>query len=180
MKGIIFTEFIDLVERKFGIDMVDDIIDDCQLPSGGSYTAVGTYDHKEIVDLVVALSKRTEVSVPDLLKFYGNHLFSRFPVLYPNFFADEELTAFDFLEGVESYIHVEVKKLYPDAQLPRFDITRTNSNTLEMVYHSGRHLEDVAEGLIQGCLDHYGEVCDISREPDACSAGIKFTLSKTG
>ncbi len=45
MKGVVFTEFIEMVEDQFSADMVDDIIDDAQPPSGGAYTAVGTYDH---------------------------------------------------------------------------------------------------------------------------------------
>jgi hypothetical protein len=178
MKGIIFTEFMELVEDKFGMDMLDDIIDDSDLPSGGVYTAVGTYDHGEIVALVSALSTRSEIPVPTLLQVYGEHLFSRFPVLYPGFFTKKDQTAFDFLESVESYIHVEVKKLYPDAQLPSFETTRTDPGTLVMIYRSGRHLEDVAEGLIRGCFIHFGEECGISRVDHKESNGVKFTLRK--
>lgn len=178
MKGIIFTEFLELVEDKFGMDMLDDIIEDCDLPSNGSYTAVGTYDHQEIVDLVVALSKRSEIPVDTLLKVYGEHLFGRFPILYPAFFENREVKAFEFLESVENYIHVEVKKLYPDAQLPRFDTVRVSENTLEMTYHSGRHLEDVAEGLIRGCFVYFKEDCQIEREDCADSDGVKFLLTK--
>ena len=42
MKGIIFTEFLDLVEEKFGLEMVDKIIEQSNLDSGGIYTSVGT------------------------------------------------------------------------------------------------------------------------------------------
>lgn len=45
MKGIVFTEFVDMVEAQFSADMVDDILDDAAPASGGAYTAVGTYDH---------------------------------------------------------------------------------------------------------------------------------------
>lgn len=177
MKGIIFTEFLDLVEGKFGMDMVDDIIDACDLPSGGSYTAVGTYDHKEIVDLVVALSQKTEIPVPDLLKVYGEHLFKRFVTLYPRFF-ERDTDAFGFLEGVENYIHVEVRKLYPNAELPRFETERPDDQSLVMVYHSGRHLEDVAEGLIRGCLSHFKEPAEIFRQAGDEAEGVRFTITK--
>ena len=173
MKGIIFTEFLDLVEEKFGFEMQDAIIEECDLPSGGSYTAVGTYPHTEIVSLVVKLSEKTEIPVPDLLQVYGEHLFGRFTVLYPPFFEGSQ-TAFSFLAGVESNIHVEVKKLYPNAELPWFDIQRTEPGTLIMDYRSSRHLEDVAEGLIRGCLKHFNQPSTITREDLA--DGVRFVI----
>ena len=34
-KGIVFTEFLEMVEQKFGMDMVNDLIDNNSLSSGG-------------------------------------------------------------------------------------------------------------------------------------------------
>ena len=55
MKGVVFTEFVEMVEARFGLPMLDRIIEAAQLPSGGAYSAVGTYDHGEMVQLVGAL-----------------------------------------------------------------------------------------------------------------------------
>ncbi|MCB1096060.1 MAG: heme NO-binding domain-containing protein [Verrucomicrobiae bacterium] len=178
MKGIIFTEFLDLVEKEFGFEMQDAIIEECDLPSGGSYTSVGTYNHLEIVALVSKLSEKTTIPVPDLLQIYGEHLFGRFTQLYGGFFTGET-TAFEFLESVESQIHVEVLKLYPTAQLPRFDTKRISEDSLEMIYHSGRHLEDVAQGLIRGCLKHFGEPAEIQRDPASDDGGVRFVITRT-
>lgn len=49
MKGIVFVEFLEMVESTFSAEMADDIIDACDLSSGGAYTSVGTYPHSEIV-----------------------------------------------------------------------------------------------------------------------------------
>ena len=155
MKGIIFTEFLDMVEEKFSADMVDDIIDASDLSSGGAYTSVGTYPHEEIIQLVSNLSKATGLSVSDLVKAFGEHLFMRFRQLYPVFFTNDT-DVFTFLESVESHIHVEVHKLYPDAQLPHFDIERPDSQTLLMTYHSAHPFATLAEGLIRGCLSSFG------------------------
>ena len=176
MKGVIFTEFLDLVEDKFGLEVQDAIIEKCDLPSGGSYTAVCTYDHSEIATLVSKLSEKSGVPVPDLLQIYGEHLFGRFTVLYGRFF-DGPMTAFEFLESVESYIHVEVVKLYPTAQLPRFETKRSSDDTLEMIYHSDRHLEDIAQGLIRGCLKHFGEDAEIHRDPATADGGVRFVIT---
>ena len=180
MKGIIFTEFMDLVESAFGFDTVDEIIERSDLPSGGAYTAVGTYDHGEIASLVTNLSEISGKSVPDLLHLFGAHLFSRFSELYPDLIGSSD-NALDFLESVENYIHVEVRKLYPNAELPRFDCSRPGPGELVMVYHSGKHLEDLAGGLIEGCLAHFGETATVDRSAgDRDDDGVTFHIKRTG
>jgi hypothetical protein len=162
MKGIVFTEFLEMVSTAFSDDMVDDIIDDAQLPSGGAYTAVGTYPHHEMVSMVVALSQRSGVPVPDLVHGFGKHLFGRFHLLYPGFFEGVG-DALEFLERIESVVHAEVLKLYPDAELPRFETTREGADVLQMIYRSPRRMGDLAAGLIEGCVAHYGGGVDVAR-----------------
>lgn len=75
MKGIIFTEFLDLVEEKFGLAMVDKIIQQSKLASKGIYTSIGTYSFSEMLQLLQHLSANTKISIDDLLLVYGEHLF---------------------------------------------------------------------------------------------------------
>ncbi|MCB1076431.1 MAG: heme NO-binding domain-containing protein [Verrucomicrobiae bacterium] len=177
MKGIIFTEFSEMVESVFGFDTLDAIIERSDLPSGGNYTAVGTYDHREMVSLVIQLSEISGMEVPVLLRTFGTHLFHRFATIYPEMVSDDN--ALSFLNRVETHIHREVLKLYPNAELPRFETRWISADELEMVYHSSKHLEDVAEGLIVGCLEHFGETADVVREPgDAGAEGVKFRIRR--
>ncbi len=161
MKGMVFTEFFSLVESAFGADMVDDIIDDANLPNDGAYTAVGTYDAAELVAMVIALSKRTNAPVPDLVKTFGTYLFGRFVVLYPTFF-DGVTDSFIFLSGIENIIHAEVLKLYPDAKLPKFEV-KQEGNALVMLYSSNQSFADLAEGLIIGASQHFNEDFNIAK-----------------
>ena len=163
MKGVVFTEFLDMVEDRFSAEMVDHIIVDSDLPSGGAYTAVGTYPHSEMVSMVVALSQRSGVAVPDLIRAFGEHLFSRFAQAYPSFFVGVK-DSFGFLSGIEDIIHAEVLKLYPDAQLPRFTVEHHDAHRLVLLYQSPRHFEDLAEGLMHGCVAHFGHPVHIERE----------------
>ena len=156
MKGIVFTKFIEMVETQFSIDMAEDMIEACALPHGGAYTAVGTYDHQEMVALLVQLSRMTDKPVPDLLRAYGNYLFGQFAQLYPVFF-EGVTTSLAFAGQIDAVIHVEVMKLYPDAQLPRFETLLQSADELKIVYRSDRHLGDLAEGLLQACIAHFGE-----------------------
>jgi hypothetical protein len=178
MKGIVFVEFLEMVESSFSAEMADDIIDACDLPSGGAYTAVGTYDHGEIVALVSALSKRTGIPAPTLIRQFGEFLFERFYVHHGSFFhgIDDSL---DFLERIEDVIHVQVRKLYPNAQLPRFEIERPDADHLSMVYRSDRHMGDLAEGLIRQCIAHYGTHVEVERKDlDDRGGYVRFDLRR--
>jgi hypothetical protein len=177
MKGIVFREFADMVEQTFSAEILNRIIDASNLATRGAYTAVGTYDHREIVELVNRLSSETGVGIPDLLRAFGRYLFKRFVALYPHFFASAK-SAFDFLPQVHNIIHVEVKKLYPDAELPQFETSAPEPDRFVMVYRSTRPFGDLAEGLILGCIEHFGEKISLAREDLPCQNGahIRFTL----
>ena len=77
MKGIVFREFIEMVENEFSYEIADAIIAASELSTAGAYTSVGTYPHTEMVSLVVNLSKQTGQPVPALLNHFGRHLFKR-------------------------------------------------------------------------------------------------------
>src|SRR4051794_37160990 len=86
MKGIVFTEFLEMIENEFSPEMVDLILDQADLPSGGVYTTVGTYDHTEMIELVSHLSRETNLSSAELMRSFGVHLFDRFFTLFPAYF----------------------------------------------------------------------------------------------
>ncbi|MGH8626303.1 MAG: heme NO-binding domain-containing protein, partial [Gammaproteobacteria bacterium] len=103
MKGVVFTEFLEMVEDRFSPEVADRIIEASNLPSGGAYTAIGTYDHTEMTQLVTQLSAATGTAVPVLVHAFGQYLFGRFVALYPQFFEGVE-SAFPFLEKIDGYI----------------------------------------------------------------------------
>ncbi|MBI3839001.1 MAG: heme NO-binding domain-containing protein [Planctomycetia bacterium] len=178
MKGIVYTEFLEMVESNFSLDLVEQIIDCSDLPSGAIYTTVGTYDYHELLQLVAQMSEATNIAVPDLVRAFGQHLFARFVILFPDFFA-EVSSAFEFLQNVDKYIHVEVRKLYPDAELPHFETRLLSRDTLEMIYRSERPFADLAEGLIRGCVAHFGGAMTVDRatvDPTG-KKGVRFLLS---
>jgi len=178
MKGIVFTEFLEMVESEYGYEMVDNIINKSDLPSGGVYTSVGTYAFSEMGMLLHNLSKDTNLSMPQLLNAFGKYLFHTFVKNYPAFF-EAAPNAFKFLESIEDYIHVEVKKLYPDAELPTFDTRYLSPTKLEMIYKSERRMADFAEGLIEKTLEHYGEEAQIEKENITENGSqVRFTITK--
>lgn len=163
MKGIVFTEFLTMVEENDGYSMVDGLLDCEGLESGGIYTSVGTYSTAELFILLEAYSSARREPVSKILESFGKHMFSVFKTHYSQM-IDSAGDAFSFLESIESYIHIEVRKLYPDAELPTFVTRRLGANRLEMTYHSSRKMADLAHGLIRAAVDHFGMTAHITVE----------------
>lgn len=178
MKGVVFTEFVEFVEEHFGLRAADEMIARSRLESGGAYTAIGTYDHRELVQMVGQLSGLSGKPIRELLRDFGMHLLQRFASSFPTFFEGDSL--FDFLPRIEDTIHVEVRKLYPDAELPTFTCEQPEPNRLVMVYESQRGLADLAEGLILGAIAHFHESVRVQRDSLATDGPqrIRFTLTK--
>ncbi|MGK0176509.1 MAG: hypothetical protein ACJAT5_000453 [Lentimonas sp.] len=164
MKGMVFTNFLEMVEEKFSMDVVDTIIEESKVASGGAYTTVGTYPHTEMVALLQSLEKAVSIPISDLLKVYGKHLFGKLAGGYPMLLTDCNNSR-DLLLKLDGVIHVEVKKLYPEAELPRFISTELPDGRLQMHYLSDRHMEDLAEGLLHGCFEHFDETVKLEQIP---------------
>jgi hypothetical protein len=187
MKGMVFTEMMEMVETKWSLDMVDAIIARSHVASGGAYTAVGTYPHEELLALVTALSVETGIPPADLVRTFGQHLFGRFALAYPRFFKGAQ-DSFQFLSGIEDVIHSEVRKLYPDAELPTFEVDASHignhqpGDSLALTYYSEHPFADLAQGLIEGCVTHFGEAVEVRREAVTGQPGAqaRFTLTRLG
>ncbi|MCL1147619.1 heme NO-binding domain-containing protein [Shewanella sp. 10N.261.52.F9] len=175
MKGIIFAEFLDLVEDTFGLETCQKMLDENQ--NDGVYTSVGTYDHKDLVKLIVTLSKLTGVSPEDLQQVYGKSIFKTLYKSMPGLEGKADST-FAFINSVEEYIHIEVKKLYPNANPPTFKFISATETQLVMDYVSARCMSHVCLGLIQGCADHFNETINIEMAPiTADHSEVRFTIT---
>ena len=179
MKGMIFTEFLELVERTHSAELAETLVANADLPSGGIYTSVGNYDHREMVTLVLALSRQTRQPVDEVLHWFGENLFVTLSAAYPGFFAGKD-TAFSVLVGIESVIHTEVRKLYPDAELPSFEVIQQSNDELVLDYHSPRCMDDLAHGLIDACIAHFNEPVTLARRSlgKTQADGTRFTLTR--
>ena len=133
------------------------------LESAGVYTTIGTYGDNEMISLVVNLHQKTKIPIPSLLKTFGEYLFGRFVLRYTNMIKEFN-SGFELLRRIDDTIHVEVEKLYPEAQLPKFDYEDLDEKTLKLIYKSKRKMPDLAEGLITAAMTHFDEEHEIERE----------------
>jgi hypothetical protein len=179
MKGVVFTELIELVETQLGIEVAERMIAGANLPNKGAYTSVGTYDYHELLQMVTALSLETGMPESQLVRLFGRHLFGRFTTECPHFVANIRSTL-ELMPHVEEFVHVEVRKIHPDAELPTFRCTVTETG-LDVLYRSSRPFADLAEGLIAAAIDHYGDHLTVERQDSASANGCHalFKLRRT-
>jgi len=163
MKGIVFTEFLEMVEETFGLETLDYIIYKSDLKSKGIYTSIGTYDFFEMLSLISNLSEKVKIPVQDLIYAYGLYFFKVLVDHHPKI-IEMYKTPMDMLESVENHIHVEVRKLYPGAELPTFKIVTRNDDFMEMIYYSDRSLYMFAKGLMEKTFEHYNKNATVEFE----------------
>lgn len=178
MKGVIFTELIEMMEDLMGLDFTNKVIEDARLENDGAYTAVGTYSQQDMFKLMQSLSKYAGNSQEKLLKSYGEYLFYRLSTTYAKELA-ESPHAFSFLQKLKAIIRMEVLKFAPKARVPLISTRLKDKNTLEVLYSANQNMSDLIEGIILGCIGYYQEAISIERElsqPDGSS--VRFILKK--
>lgn len=177
MKGMIFTELVEFVEEKFGFEVVDEMLESSLLPVKGAYTQAANYSFEELMAILSKLSQITSVTVDDLIATYARHLFGRISGLFPFIFAKFS-SSLPFIAQVDTFIHPEVKKLYPDAELPRFQMISLDEKELIIDYYSSKPLASMAVGLMNGAADYFKEKIEISYVVD--TQKTRFTVVLCG
>lgn len=178
MNGLLFTEFMEMVETTWSFDMVDSLIERSRISSGGIYTAVGSYPHEEMVALIKTLAEATETPTDQIERAFGSYLFNRFMLEYPHYFSGIR-DSFQFLARIDEIVHRIVRRHFPDADPPSIQVEQSPGQ-LSLTYVSERPFIHLARGLIEGCITHFGcgEVLQHEPAPDLAGAKARFVLTR--
>ncbi len=147
-------------DAEHGENAWDSLLDTAGLT--GAYTSLGTYPDEDMAALVTAACQALGVSQEDLLRHLGRQGFGRLSARNPDLmteFSDSR----SLLLGLNSVIHPEVRKVYPGADVPVFEVVSGEPDSVSLSYRSKRGLCHFAEGLALGVGDLFGETLD--REP---------------
>ena len=177
MKGVVFDMLRDMVEERYGLEGWDAVLEEAD--SDGLYVSTQTYPDEELVALVSSAVKVTGLEAAVLLKAFGEYMAGELYQRFPDFFdAADDLI--QFLISVDRIVHMEVRKLYPDAALPTFEYQQSSPAELLMNYRSPRKMCMLAEGLIVGSSRHFETPVAIEHSPcmhdGADHCGLKVRL----
>ncbi|WP_343670120.1 heme NO-binding domain-containing protein [Chitinophaga sp.] len=154
MKGIIFNITESFITERFGDDVFDEIIESCSLTTREPFVSPGTYSDEDFIQIVTAASRKLNISTADFFKQLGHFAFFKLAGFYPQFVQSFSHPK-EFLQTVDSIIHVEVRKLYSDTYLPVISYSSPAPNVLVITYFSQRKLYALMEGLIAGVADYF-------------------------
>lgn len=150
MKGLIFTHLLQYVEREFDTETKEQMLSNAgRQAKNAAYIEGQSYPYEEIFQLVGNLSSITNVSMAKTFENFGEYLFIQLARAFSQFFSPDE-TLFSFLQKLEDHIHVEVRKRFPEANLPGFAFEPIDDDNLLMVYKSKRSMSDFGIGMIKG------------------------------
>ena len=95
-----------------------------------------------------------------MLLVYGEHFFGVIEKSYPDLLATYT-DPIDMLSSIENHIHVEVRKIYPDAELPTFKVLEKTKTSLVVIYTSSRAMHQFGLGLMNKTFEHFNTAASI-------------------
>ncbi len=177
MKGIVFNLLEDVVTAAHGAETWDALLAGAGLD--GAYTSLGNYPDDHLFRLVGVAAQALQLKPAAVVRWFGVKAIPLFAGRYPELFAGHR-SARTFVLTLNNIIHPEVRKLYPGADVPDFEVDQSRPELLVLGYRSARQLCALAEGLVEGAAGYYGESVTIQhprclhRGDDQCRLEIVF------
>jgi predicted hydrocarbon binding protein len=185
MKGVIFNLLESFVIDSFGEEKYEDILYGTDLKTSDPFVDAGMYPDEDFLALVKTTCDKLGITVDQGCRAFGRYCFPKLVGLYP-VFLDGISDARSFIKIVDGVIHVEVLKLYSDAELPSFKFEKSSPKTLNMKYTSSKKLCQFMQGIIEGCADFFNEEVKIRQSAcyntghDHCMLHLEFSPKATG
>lgn len=176
MKGLFFTEFLEMVEKEYGWQVVEKIISELGIANRGVYNPQANYPYRDFENLLHLLSLKVGLSVSALTKNFGKHLFYRLVILYRSEFARKNI--FDFLEQIDELVHVKMQDRFPHEKIKGLQVKRLNESCFQISFQSKKDMVDLAIGFFAGCQQFFNENLTLDTEYTSDSGVAKFSLSK--
>ena len=159
VKGLLFDVAREVVAEVLGEDEWDRAVEAADVE--GAYTSLGNYPDAEMVRLVDVIAATAGLTRDEALRTVGvhgyRHLASRHPELVDGI---DDVGA--LLHSLNAVIHPEVLKLYPESNVPSFDVVDVAEDRWQVTYDSRRGLCRLAEGLIVGGGESLGRTTTVT------------------
>ncbi len=154
MKGIVFNLLEQFITDKLGDERLEEVLEGSPLKTKEPFVGPKTYPDEDLSAIITTASRVSGITEPELVRRFGRFCFPKLAEKYP-LFLEPHRHPKPFLKSVDGIIHVEVKKLYLDAEPPEFTYEDPAEDRLIIKYRSKRRLCRFMEGMIEGVADFY-------------------------
>jgi hypothetical protein len=154
MKGIIFNALESFVDQNFGEETFDRILEKNLPEISEPFVGPKTYPDQYLFSIIALILEKYQLDSEETIRQFGEFLFGLLAKKYPHFMQDF-VHPKEFILTIHNVIHVEVKKLFPEAITPDFSFKELKNGSLEVTYSSPRKLYSLAEGLLIGSAKHF-------------------------
>lgn len=154
MKGVVFNLFEQFISQNWGEEIYEQILAESSIETAEPFVGPGTYPDADFLAIVVKATETVGVELPVAIRAFGKFCFPKLAEVFPHFVQTHQHPK-AFLKTIDSVIHVEVRKLFKDAETPEFRYEDPGPQQLVLIYKSPRKLYEFAEGLLEGVSEYF-------------------------
>ncbi len=161
MKGLVFNLLENQILADHGEHAWERILRDAGVDD--AYQTHADYPAEDLLLLLDAAEPYTRRGGREAQRWFGRRAFHQLAAEFHHLFKPHDSTV-AFARAINDTIHPEVRKHYPGAEVPTFDVEEhPPGGDLRLRYESYRGLCSFAEGLIEGVGNLYGEKVTIQQ-----------------
>lgn len=161
MKGLFFTELLELIETDYGLAVVDQVIRTAVPTTDGVYTSMGVYDSKEFFGIIEALALEMNQPRSTFLRWFGRHFF-RCLVDRHDRLLDNYPSAINAMQDVNSL--VRTTRIFPfDDQPPEAEFMAAGPAAWRLTIRARLPIQDMVMGALEACIACFDEPLEVSR-----------------
>lgn len=147
MKGLLFTELLEMVEEEYGYTVANAVVLNAELRSRGIYANARTYHWKELSLIMGHLHQQTKVPFDLLGQRFGRHLCKRILIAYPQH---------------KNYINRIFALITKKAEVPVFRYIYSDDKSLTLLYNPKVRANCMTNSVIQGYLEHLQQLSRVT------------------
>jgi hypothetical protein len=162
MKGLFFTELLELIETDYGLAVLDQVIRTAVPVTDGVYTSMGHYDPQEFFGLVSALSVEMNQPRSTFLRSFGRHFFRCLLERNKRVF-DKYPSAIRAIQDVNSL--VRATRIFSfEEQPPQAEFWAVGPAAWQLTIRSQLPIGEMALGALEACIAYFDEPLEVSQQ----------------
>jgi hypothetical protein len=160
MKAFIITSMVDMLDRQHGAGEVDAILAKAGLQSLRDAEPNDNVPVQHIVRLSMVAAETLNTEVDDLVEQFGWYIFGVLVIEFPDQVSQPDFHT--FLKAVDTQIHPEMRRRFPNAEVPSVTVEAVEGDSFLVRYASKRPFTRLACGIISAASAHFGLISAVT------------------